>query len=296
MNNTVLFLLLMVPGTFFLGVNDILIRKVLRLGKVNEQFLLAANYLISAALLSLVLLITGRPSIQPGFWGALVATVILNTFAQWAWYTAFKKEEASLIAPLRLLTPPLVIVTGFLILGEKPSIMGAIGILTTILGLWILMRSESKLQSQSLRATLKRPGVLLGLYGALSFAISFPFDKKIVATSSPLFAVTLAFFAVGVISGLIWIAKNFRPQEAAAKTEFNKTAFIAIPLIQCVAALLTYGALNYSLAAYAASVKRLWSLWAVILSGRFLGEKNIKAKLLATFIMFVGVLITVFLG
>ncbi len=294
--NTALFLALMLPGTFFLGLNDILIRKVLRSGKVNEQFLLAGNYLVSSVIFALVTLIVGRPQIQSGFWSALAVTVVLNTFAQWAWYAAFKKEEASLISPLRLLTPPLVIITGFLILGEHTSLIGIFGILTTVLGLWILIRSESKFQRISLTEIVKKPGVLLGFYGAVSFAISFPFDKKIVVTSSALFALTLAFLAVGLINAMIFIFSNFRSREVFSSAGVSRPALLMIPLVQFCSAFLSYAALNYSLAAYAASVKRLWSLWAVILSGKFLGERHIKEKLIATLIMIVGILVTVFLG
>ncbi len=59
---------------------------------------------------------------------------------------------------------------------------------------------------------------------------------------------------------------------------------------------LTAQALNYTLAAYAASVKRLWSFWAVILSGSLLAEKDIGKKLVATSIMLAGIVVTSLFG
>jgi len=66
--------------------------------------------------------------------------------------------------------------------------------------------------------------------------------------------------------------------------------------INIAAFFLTTQALNYTLAAYAASVKRLWSFWAVILSGQILGEKDISHRLAATGIMLAGIVITSLFG
>lgn len=69
-----------------------------------------------------------------------------------------------------------------------------------------------------------------------------------------------------------------------------------IPFVHAAASILTYAAMQYSLAAYAASVKRLWPLWTILLSGALLKEGNIKKKILATVIMLAGIALTVILG
>ena len=296
MSITLLFLLTMIPGTFFLGLNDVLVRKVLRSGKANSQLLAAYSFFSVGILLSPFLALTGLPELKSGFWTAIIIMSSLNIFAQWAWYTAFKKEEASLISPLRLITPPLVIVTGFLALNERTTIPGALGILLTVFGLWILLQSEAVFKETRLRDVIKRPGVLLGIWGAVSFAISFPFDKKAVVASSGLLTAVIAFLAVGLGNAFIVYLRKFREEKPSLDFKNNWRILALMSVVHSIAAFLTFQALNYSLAAYAASLKRLWSFWAVLLSGRFLKEKNIGKKLLATVIMLGGIAITIFFG
>jgi len=293
--NTFLFLLLMIPGTFLLGVNDVLVRKVLRGGTFHQQLLLGIDFLGSAIVLIVPLAIVGIPEIKPGFWEAFTATVILNIFAQWAWFAAFKKEEASLIAPLRLLSPPFVILTGFLVLGEKIALAGAIGIFITIFGLWFLGHSEKRLNKGKLINFLKRPGVILGILGALLFAVSLPFDKKAILTSSPIFFIVIAFTFVGLANMMIGFLSSGR-QVFFADLKHNWKTIIYLPFVHGLASWLTFSALLFAPAAYASSVKRLWSLWAVILGGAFLNERNISKRLIAVLIVLGGIAITVFLG
>lgn len=297
MNTTLLFLSLMVPGTFFLGLSDTLIRRVLRSKMVDSQFLIAFEFVGVAVVTSPFLFIAGIPEIKPEFWGAFIATTTLNVFAQWAWYAAFKKEEASLVSPFRLISPPLVILTGFLVLGEVPNLPGALGILVTIVGLWIFLKSEAKRGAIKLREVMRRPGVLLALWGGISFAISFPFDKRIVTASSPLFAVATGFLVVGLGNGIIWyLTATARGQKRLFGTRSEWKTIAILPVVHTIGTILAWTALSYSLAAYAASVKRLWSLWAVILSGAFLKEGNIARKLAATLIMLGGIALTVVFG
>lgn len=291
MSNLFLFLSLMVPGTMFLGLSDAYTRKLLKTG-IHESLLLGLTYTASGLLMFAALFIFGFPEIQSGFFPAFIGTVALNSVSQVFWYKAFKYEEASLIAPLRLLTPPLVLLTGFFTLRETPSLGGAIGVLTTVVGLWFLMRAEAAHTRSEWHAILHRPGVRFGLLGALLFAFSFPLDKQSVTHSSGLFFAFAGYFSIGVIT--LIQTHIFHAQKgnlyASARPALKEMPWYI--LMHAVGGFLTLQALSYTLAVYAASVKRLWSLWAVLFSGAFLREKNIFQKLLATFVMVAGVALT----
>ena len=295
MTETALFLLLMVPGTLFLGLNDVLVRKVLRGGHAPEQSLVAFDYLSVAVVLCVPLLVIGIPELKPGFWPAILTTVTLNIFAAWVWFSAFRREEASLISPLRLISPPLVVLTGYLVLREQPTFGGFLGILVTIVGLWILISSEASFSGVRISHMIRRPGVMLGILGAISFAISFPFDKQAVVSSSALFSVILSFAGVG-LGNLIFSALRNRGIPAGISIRENWRSLTLMPFVHAAGSFLTFAALPYALAAYSSSVKRLWSFWAVLLSGKFLKEKNIKRKLLATIVMLAGIVVTLLFG
>ena len=295
MTATFLFLTLMIPGTFFLGLNDVFIRRVLRTGAVDERLLVTFDYLSVSLILLIPLFWFGIPYIDPSFLGAISLTILLNIFAAWAWFTAFKREEASLISPLRLLTPPLVVGTGYLLLKENPTLEGIIGILITIVGLWFLFSGEARDQRKSFREVIRKPGVILGILGATSFAFSFPLDKKAVVASSAFFTAMISFAGVALGNFLLYFIFSSK-KKVLFGWRSNWKTLISMPLVHTVGSVLTFAALPYALAAYASSVKRLWSFWTVILSGQFLKEKHIGRKLLATLVMLLGIAVTVFLG
>jgi drug/metabolite transporter (DMT)-like permease len=116
MQEGVLFLILMLVGTFFLGSSDFLFKKYLN-KNINEQILLSLSWLGAGLLLLPFLLLKGVPSLKGGFWFAVFVTSSLNVISQNIFIRAFKMGDASLIAPLRLIIPVLVIGTGFLFFG-----------------------------------------------------------------------------------------------------------------------------------------------------------------------------------
>ena len=294
MESITLFLLFMIPGTFFAGLLDVIIRYALREGKINERLLLAFNFIFSGLLIFILFVFfLDFPEIKNGFWLALFATSILGLFGHWVYYKAFSQNEASLISPTRLLTPPFVLITGFFILGEKVSLWGAVGVLTTIAGLWLLVNPEGG--KLSLAKIFKHKGIILGIIGALLFALALPFDKKAVITSSALFFSAGYLVIVGFASLVIYVMqkKDFLVHQ---KFKANWQIILLMVAVHIAGFVLTTQALNYTLIAYAASVKRLWSLWAVILSGSLLAEKNIGKKLVATSVMLAGIVVTSFLG
>lgn len=297
MDNIKLFLLFMIPGTFFAGLLDVIIRYILREGKINERLLLAFNFLLSGLLiLILFLFFLDFPEIKQGFWLAFFATSVLGLFSHWVYYKAFSQEDASVISPIRLLTPPFVLITGFFILGERASPWGVVGVLTTIAGLWLLVNPENKkLNLTNLKEIFKHKGIILGIIGALLFALSFPFDKKAVTTSSALFFSAIYLVLVGLASLIIYIVQK-KDFSVHRKLKANWQIILLMVVVNIAAFFLTAQALNYTLAVYAASVKRLWSFWAVILSGSLLAEKDIGKKLVATSIMLAGIVVTSLFG
>lgn len=293
---TLFFFSLMVAGTFFLGVRDVGQKKYLTEG-MNDQLLLGVSYVLGSLLLSPLLLFFGIPQIQPGFLSAFVATVALNVVSQNVFIRAFKEADASLIAPLRLLSPPFTILTGFLILGEIPTLIGVVGILVTIVGLWVLIADTRLFALRSIGDSLSRKAVVLGIFGALLFAVSIPFDKKVVLASSGLLYAISIQFVVGFLTLLGNYAgqREFRAAFLPALSLWRgKLIFLAV--CGSMGTFLTNQALNYSLVAYAASVKRLWSFWTVLLAGKFLREQNVRGRLIATGVMLVGLIITAVFG
>lgn len=289
---TLLFIGLMFCGTFALGLSDVFRKKYLNEGLDDQVFLTITLFLTGILLLPVVIFL-GIPDIKDGFWSAFVVTMLLNLISQNLFIKAFKMSEASLIAPLRLIIPLFVVITGFLFLGEKPSFMGVVGIVITMFGLWFLL-SDGRNKYQNFLLIIKDRGVICGFLGSLLFAISFPFDKIVVVKSSAIFSTFLIFSVLGLATFILNIIRD-REFGALVNHSFRKNlkANILVSLLNSVGVVLTNQALNYSLVAYASSIKRLQVLWTIILSGKILEEKQIRRRLLSAIIMFMGILLSI---
>ncbi len=283
-----LFLALMLPATVLLGLHDVLTKKILARGP-NEQALLVVNFFIIGTISFITSLLVGWPEIEPGFWLAFSGTVLLNIVSQWCWYSAFQSGDVSTVSPIRLLTPPLVLITGFLTLKEVPTAGGVLGVIVTFFGLWLLLKPAAKIRLVSKN---DKRAIRLALAGAVLFALSFPLDKKAVITSSALFFVGLAFPLIALGNLIIY---RLRKQAWPDFTFVRNIKWLPVYfLIHAGGTMLSTHSLNYALAVYASSVKRLWSFWAVIFSGAILKE-NIGQKLLATIVMLLGISLMFFI-
>lgn len=279
------FLLLMLAGTAFLGWNDVQRKQHLNHG-IDERHLLVGSFILQGVILGIPLLFLGVPRVLPSFWAAAAGTVLINVVGQRLLFKAFSLSDASLVSPLRLITPPLVILTGYVFLGEHTSLLGAFGIVITVAGLWVLLFPG--------RVTLKlEPGVWYGLAASVLFAFSFPLDKQAVVASSALFMSATVFPVIGIIS-LLWHQLGDRrfSRQLLASIRNEPKRFFMLAATFSLGVLLTNQALNYSLAAYAASVKRLQAVWTIVFSGAFLQEKHLTRRLTAVAIMFGGVILS----
>lgn len=292
MNSQIIFFLLMLPGTFLLALLDIFNKRLLQKG-FDLVLLQAYSWFFAGILLFPILLFTAPSLISEiphtGFRSAFFATALLNIAGQLSFLYALKKEDASLIGPVRLLTMPLVILTGFFVLGETPSLWGTIGIFTSLAGFWLIAKPEK--QSG---VSFWQSGLWWAILGAIIFAVSSAYDKKAVVASSTLFFSVLVLMFVGAACFLIALYKNKSWKTVIPAPDHRKNLIIIILLTAGGFFLVTH-ALNYALVAYAISIKRLWSLWTVLLAGAFLKE-NIKKRLIATIIMLAGVFLIAFAG
>lgn len=286
----------MIPATAFLGAYDVLGKRLMLKSGLPVPLVVGVSFLLSGLMLSPFLLWTGIPEIGSGFLSAAIAIILINAVSNFAWYQALKLEDASLLAPTRLLTPPLVLVTAYFFLGEVPGLVGAVGVLTTILGLYLLIASEAKTMGADCVKVLKRPGVLIAFLCAITGAITFSLDKKAVTASSAMFFTVVFFLGVGSCNLFAALTSGNVRAENLHVLRRNSARIIAFSFVHAAGALLSFAALSFTLAAYAASTKRLWSVFSVVFAGQFLKEKNIRAKLVAVIVMLIGIAIPLIWG
>lgn len=84
-------------------------------------------------------------SLQPVnhiFWVALFLSSVLHVVAIILYFRALKDSPISLVMPVLALTPVFLLITSPLIVGEFPTLLGIIGILTTVIGSYVLNLSK----------------------------------------------------------------------------------------------------------------------------------------------------------
>lgn len=295
MSTTIIFFLYMIPATVLLGLYDIFVKKLL--GKnIDERFLISLIFGFGGLISLVISLFIGFPEIKDGFLIALAGTSLLNTFAMWFWYKAYQKEDVSIISPIRLISPPLILITSFFILEERPTLWGVVGVFVIITGLVFLLETKITANNLSFKKIKKYSGILFAFIGAILFSFSFPLDKQMVITSSSIFSMSLLFIIISILNFIIsCVAKKDGEKFWTIPKTAHYPLFVAI-LVFTVGSMLALESLNYSLAGYASSVKRLSVLWAVIFSGIFLYEKKHEKRIIATIIMLAGLSLIALLG
>ena len=259
---------------------------------LDEYSVLFSFMAVGVVLLLPVLLITGIPPIQPGFWLAILIGGGLNILAFTLYVRAIKLADLSLTVPLVTLTPLFLLATSPLIVQEWPTWADGVGVVLLVIGSYVLnIQSPAAAESANLWSPLlamaKNPGSRLMLCVAFIWSITSNFDKIGVINSSPLcWAVALfTVIASGMVPFVLRPGRGLAPlmgqwRLLAVTGGFNAFA-IAFQML----------ALTLAPVAQVIAVKRMSTLLSVLMGHFFFGEKGLRSRLLGAGIMVGGVVI-----
>ncbi|MBD3361334.1 EamA family transporter [Candidatus Woesearchaeota archaeon] len=204
---------------------------------------------------------------------------------------SYKHMELSMIAPLHNLMPLFVIVLAVFLLGESISYKHFAGIGLLLAGTYYLESEHHLSDWKTPFKKLKSKYVLFLLFGFLLSSLIAVSEKWIISSVSPF---TLLFYhysfqSFNFIMLSTFVYGGFKDLKHAYKTSWKNllgNAFFAN-----ISNLLYFFAISLTFISLAAPVRRLSSLFAIFLSGRFLHEGRIMHKTFACAIMLAGVFI-----
>ena len=267
--------------------------------EAEERLILAAQWIAGGALLTL-LCVAANPELlrrplsdflAPGFWPTLFAGGLLNLVAYYFYVRAFRLSDASLVAPVILLTPVLLLVTSPLMLGEQVSPLGGVGVLFSVAGAAFLGRREKGAPlAASLGALASDPGARSMFVTAALWSVTANIDKLGVRASSPLIWIAALSDFIALCGVGYWLALPRRSFDLR-ETRWAATSGVANALGN---ALQMY-ALTLLLVPYVIAIKRLSGLFTVIAGGLILKE-DINGRLLGASIMLLGAMLIAFAG
>ncbi|MDO8601394.1 MAG: DMT family transporter [bacterium] len=292
--------LLVLSGAAIWGVVNVLRKYLFKKRNAPVEVAVVAVMLGASVFSSLAQLAWfGVPHISTAFWIPFAATAVLNIIIIYGQTKALKMEDASIIEPLQGITPIFVILTSWLMLREFPTPLGLLGILSVVLGVYVLnlKQSDMKLPTglHQWIGLLGKPwgrlfssrGARLALITVMLASISLNFDKMVVVSSSPMMRASTVFL---VVAATVYIISKIRGQWQ----KLDKGCFwplFGIGLLIGLSNILMDWGFLYGIVPYVGSLKRFQIIVTTILAGIFLHEGDMRFRITAAAIMFAGIVL-----
>lgn len=246
-------------------------------------------YIYSIPLFGIAFAFVERPPLDATFWLCLSASLPLDGIALLLYMEAIRVSPLSLTVPYLAFSPLIIMITGRLFLHETPSLAGAVGVLVTVAGTYVLNLNPAR---QSLLAPFKamaqERGTRLMFLVALLFSFSSICGKNAIVHSSPLFFALFFILSFSVLLTLILIMLK----------KISLQSFLRYPGPGAVGGLLLFiHAISHNMAiamtqvAYMISVKRLSILVSVIYGGIWFRERQVLSRMIGALLMVAGTVI-----
>jgi uncharacterized membrane protein len=238
----------------------------------------------SGPLLGLVTL-----SAVPTFLIYLVLDVGLITLVMWLYFRALQVSPLSLCVPFLAFTPVFLIPSGFVLLGELPAPLKLFGVVLIVIGSLVMHRRLFAIGwSAPIKAVIREKGSRYMLFVSFLFSITNPLDKKLVVMSD-VFTEAVA-YGFGLCISFFLLGKIQRADFGKAIRSNVKWVSLA-GLSDAVSLLFQLASYSYLAVVITVSIKRAGIILAVGAGWLFFREREITDKLIATAVMFCGVLI-----
>lgn len=256
-----------------------------------------------------VIVLAGDPALPgPGFLLALLVSGGINAVATPLVFYALHRSDMSLVAPLTSLTPLFMIGSAWLVLGERPSSAGVVGVGVIVLGAYLLNASKHRASLLApFAALLRDPGARAMLIVAFLYSFSAAYDKVGTRASSPLLwgaalsaVVTVALAPLTVRRVIAARARARAARDPAVRVAGARepsedrgadrsVRFIVLAGALAAAALAAQmTALLLTLAAYVIAVKRMSTLFGVLIGHSVFREQHVRQRLLGAAVMLAG--------
>ncbi|MBN2094486.1 MAG: DMT family transporter [Candidatus Aenigmarchaeota archaeon] len=277
-------------STLMKSTGDVLNKKIL---KDSDEHVIGTGVVFCSFIAALPLLwIQGIPEIGGAFWGALFLSAVLNVVTILLQMKALKCSDLSVVSPMQAFTPLFVLLLSAILLAEVPSLLGLVGVLLVIVGSYFLqLNNGSHGFLGPIRSLFSDRGAKMMLAVAFFWGIGTIIAKVGILNSSPILWSVCNLGLIWAGLALIMISRS-RQNIGQLK---QRAGFICIiGIVGALATVFQSFALEVVLASYVSSIRRFSIALNVVFGYFIFREKNIKARLLGTLIMLLGILFIVF--
>ncbi|MDI6800441.1 MAG: DMT family transporter [Thermodesulfovibrionales bacterium] len=286
-----IWILFALVSAFTLATSDAFTKKALLIH--NEYLIAWLRLLLSLPILFVSLLFIPIPPLDKDFFTAFFIALPLEVAATILYIKALRISPLSLTLPFLSLTPVFLIVVPYVLLGERISIFGGIGVFLIAAGGYTLNIKEFKKGIfEPFMAIKREKGSVYMIIVALIFSFTSSLGKMAIEHSSPVF------FGAAYIAVLVFfltpiaLYKGRDELRPVLKNGAIKSAVIP-GILQSAMIISHMIAMSLANVAYMISVKRLSLLIGVFYGYLFFKESGIKERMLGTVLMLAGFMLIV---
>lgn len=201
---------------------------------------------------------------------------------------SLRKGDLSLIAPIQTITPLLILIIAIFFLAETPKPIGLIGIFLIIFGGIILDKDPKESIGSIFSRIVSYKPALLGVLAASLYAFASVFDKAGLKLVTVGVWVLYVYFFVFLLLLPVVILKR---RKQFLNLRRDKKLILGSSIFSVAAVYFQLLALQTALVTYVLSIKRLSSVFAVLLAYLFLNEKNALSRIKGAVVMVVGAIL-----
>ena len=304
-----MWILLSILGAFSQAIEMAVKKKALQVKGLNN-FIAFFSFTFAGIIIGFILFFQSEELFRevnnfPRFWHNVFWSVSLNVFSYFFLYKALDVADLSYLMPFMVLTSVFVIIPPFFLLGEIPSIIGFLGILTIVCGA-ILMeykrknKLEIRTEGEIQKIKNNRKGFVFFIITAACWTITPTTFKIAIVESSPLFASFIIVFFIGLSFSFLVILLNetSRIKEIFYFNKKEKIILLIALMIAGISIAIQQVSMNTALklsdVSYVMAVKRTMPFFAFIIGYLYFKEReHAKRKLAATALMIAGAILIV---
>ncbi|HRQ55908.1 MAG TPA: DMT family transporter [Azoarcus taiwanensis] len=257
--------------------------------------LMLVRFVVTAALLSPLLLVAPPAMPEPAFWLWVALAMPLEVLAMMLYMQAIRESPLALTLPYLAFTPVFATLTAFALLGETVTSRGLLGIALVVIGAYALNLEQAKVASprswfSPLTAIARERGSRLMLTVAVIYSITSVLGKGALqympgSQFGPVYFIAVALFAVAVV--------GWRQPAALAVLWRPRPAHWLIGSLMALMVITHFMALERVEVAYMISVKRTSILFGILLGAWLFAETRLFQHLFAAGLMVTGVALIV---
>ena len=263
-----------------------------KLADVPPHVTLWWRFFLALPVLGALLAVDGWPELQPGLLPVLLVFSVMIAAGSLLIIRATRVSPLSSSMPMLSFTPAFLLVTSWVMLGERSGPLGTVGVLAIVAGAYVLNVHQRSLGLLApLKALVTTRGSLYVLGTALIYAITANLGKIGILKSSATFFTTASYLVVCLVV-MLFMLRTSAGQVRALRAHIGP--FLLMGAAAAVMMLCYAVAVQLTIVPYVVALKRTNGLFSVLFGVMLFGEGRIRQSLLGAAIMFAGVvLITV---